>query len=163
MRPHLDEYFMNIAVIVSTRSTCLRRAVGCVLIDCHGHILSTGYNGVVAGQKHCNEGSRLMRVSLDVEHVYPYACKGAHSRSGENLDMCEAVHAEQNALLQCKDIYSIDTAYCTTAPCIVCTKLLLNTSCRRIVFLEDYPQSTVCREICEKNSIKYLQYGKYNV
>lgn len=60
--------------------------------------------------------------------------------SGQGLEMCEALHAEQNALLQCRDVFTIDTAYVTASPCVTCTKLLMNTSCQRIVFLDEYPQ-----------------------
>lgn len=81
---------------------------------------------------------------------FPNACEGAHARSGTNLDGCEAVHAEQNALLQCRDVYSIDVAYVTASPCMTCTKLLLNTSCREIIFLEEYPHSAA-KELWESS------------
>lgn len=123
MRPDRDAWAMGMAVITAQRRTCIRRAVGCVLLNQRGHVLATGYNGVAAGQPHCNEGC---------------PCSGANSLSGTNLDGCNAIHAEQNALLQCSDVWQIHTAYTTTAPCITCCKLLLNTSCQRIVFLEDY-------------------------
>jgi dCMP deaminase len=58
--------------------------------------------------------------------------------SGQGLDACEAIHAEQNALLQCRDVHLIKTCYLTLSPCITCVKLLLNTSCERIVFIEEY-------------------------
>jgi dCMP deaminase len=88
-------------------------------------VLSTGYNGVAAGQIHC----------IDMP------CIGANSPSGTNLDACQAIHAEQNALLQCKDIYDIDTCFVTASPCMTCIKLLLNTACKRIVFFEEYPHT----------------------
>jgi dCMP deaminase len=72
--------------------------------------------------------------------VYAHACSGAASPSGTNLDACEAIHAEQNALLQCHDVFDIHTCYVTASPCVTCTKLLLNTGCQRIVFVEEYPQ-----------------------
>lgn len=122
MRPNLDTYFMSMAVLVSSRATCPRRKVGAVLINNRGHVLATGYNGVASGLVHC----------IDVP------CPGANSKSGEGLSKCQALHAEQNALLQCRDVYQIDTLYVTTSPCITCTKLLLNTSCKRIVFLSEY-------------------------
>lgn len=133
MRPTKDQYFLIMAQLVSSRATCLRRAVGCVLVNERGHVLSTGYNGRAMGQQHCND--RLVG-----NETYPYACKGSASASGTNLDGCEAVHAEQNALLQCRDPWAIDTCYVTVAPCLTCTKLLMNTSCGRIVFVEEYPQ-----------------------
>lgn len=73
------------------------------------------------------------------ERAHPHACSGANSPSGANLDGCQAIHAEQNAMLQCKDVYSIHACYVTASPCMTCVKLLLNTSCERIVFVEEYP------------------------
>src|SRR5699024_5547004 len=109
--------------LVATRSTCLRRQVGCVLVNEHRHIVATGYNGVPSGWSHCNEG---------------HPCAGCGSTSGTNLDGCHALHAEWNALLQCRDTLGIRAAYCTTEPCVTCAKLLLNTSCQRIIYAESY-------------------------
>jgi len=78
-------------------------------------------------------------VGFDTE--YKNACFGAKSASGTNLDSCEAIHAEQNALLQCRDVHEIDTVYCTDSPCITCIKLLMNTSCKKIVYLREYPHA----------------------
>ena len=78
-------------------------------------------------------------IELPNPKNYPHACSGAFSPSGTNLDGCEAIHAEQNALLQCRDVREIHTCYCTASPCVTCTKLLLNTGCMRVVFLEEYP------------------------
>jgi dCMP deaminase len=118
-----DEYFSELAALVSRRSTCARRSVGCVLVNRMGHILATGYNGVPRGRRHC----------IDTP------CPGAGLPSGTGLDACEAIHAEQNALLQCKDVMEIHTAYVTAMPCMTCTKLLLNTACHLIVYAEPYP------------------------
>ena len=149
-RPTRDGWGLQLAQVTASRSTCLRRSVGCVLVDKRGHILATGYNGVAAGQKHCNEdlllapppfeGTWAEGTNIKYTH-YPHACPGAQSLSGTNLDGCQAIHAEQNALLQCGKVWEIDTCYTTTAPCMTCVKLLLNTSCQRIVFKEDYPHS----------------------
>ena len=133
MRPDRDAWAMGLACLTAQRSTCLRRAVGCVLLNDRGHALSTGYNGVAAGQPHCNQHDEFGPLG------YPYVCAGATSPSGVNLDGCEAIHAEQNALLQCRDVYSIHTCYVTASPCVTCIKLLLNTSCHRVAFLEEYP------------------------
>ena len=145
-RPDKDTYFLRMAQLVASRSTCLRRSVGCVLVNERGHVLATGYNGVAAGMPHCND--RIVTELLfdnapsSPEHTiveYPHACPGAQSPSGTNLDGCQAIHAEQNALLQCRDAFEIYTCYCTASPCLTCTKLLMNTSCKRIVFIEEYP------------------------
>lgn len=122
-RKSKDEYFLSLAELIANQATCVRRSVGCVLVDKLGHVLSTGYNGVARGLPHCNEG---------------HPCEGAGMSKGEGLDKCEAIHAEQNALLQCGDVENIHTCYCTASPCIHCLKLLLNTSCKRIVFREEY-------------------------
>lgn len=137
MRPNRDEWAMELAYQTSLRSTCLRRAVGCVLLNHRGHVLATGYNGVASGLPHCNEETQYLSEDGG-KSVYGNACSGAQSPSGTNLDGCQAIHAEQNALLQCRDVYEIETIYTTTSPCITCTKLLLNTGCQRIVFLQEY-------------------------
>lgn len=123
MRPTKDSYFMMLALVVATRGTCRRRSVGCVITDHLDRILSTGYNGNPATMQHC----------LDVP------CAGAHSPAGQNLDSCLAVHAEQNAVAYCQDIRWAETLYSTTQPCVTCTKLLLSTPIKRIVYLEGYP------------------------
>lgn len=122
MRPSLDEYFLRIAEVVATRATCARRQVGCVLVDQRNQILSTGYNGPPRGWPHCSENP----------------CPGAHADRGTLLDVCEAVHAEANALIQCPDPNSIAVIYCTTEPCVSCVKLFLNTPARRVVFRDWY-------------------------
>jgi dCMP deaminase len=127
-----DDYFSSISRVVATRATCLRRSVGCVLVNVRGHILSTGYNGRAAGLPHCDHHDPFHETG------YPFACGSAFSRSGTDLDGCEAIHAEQNALLQCRDVWAIETCYVTTSPCLTCVKLLMNTSCRRIAFEERY-------------------------
>jgi dCMP deaminase len=129
-----DEYFSQLALLVARRSTCARRSVGCVLVSHRGHILGTGYNGVPRGHTHCTD----------------VRCPGASLPSGTGLDVCEAIHAEQNALLQCKDVEQIDTAYVTAMPCMTCTKLLLNTSCRRIVYVDPYPHEAA-KQLWTKN------------
>ena len=121
-RPSRDSYFLSMAHLVSTRSTCVRRQVGCILIDDNNFVVATGYNGVGKGQVHC----------------ITKPCPGAKYTSGKGLDKCEAIHAEQNALLQCRDTQKISKAYLTLSPCITCVKLLLNTSCRELLFDEEY-------------------------
>lgn len=140
MRPTRDQWAIGLAALTAHRSTCLRRHVGCVLLNDRGHVLATGYNGVAAGLPHCNEvEARKNEPKGYSVGIYPHACPGAHLPSGQGLDACQAIHAEQNALLQCRDVYAIHTCYVTASPCVTCTKLLLNTSCSRIVFTEPYP------------------------
>lgn len=151
MRPGRDQWAMTIAFETAKRSTCLRRHVGAVLLSERGFLLATGYNGVSCGQPHCNEELNIELMNAEVRSLgmipdsrvplvqYPNACAGAKAPPGQGLDLCEAIHAEQNAMLQCKDVWEIDTCYTTASPCVTCVKLLLNTSCKRIVFAEEYP------------------------
>ena len=115
MRPSKDEVMLAIAYALSTRATCMKRAVGCVLVDAKGRIIATGYNGTPAGTRHCTDT--------------PCGAGAVGS------DTCQAVHAEINALMQCHDIDAIDTCYTTCAPCNNCGKSLLNTGCKKLVYL----------------------------
>lgn len=127
-RPSIDEWAMKLCEVVAQRGTCHRRLVGCVLTDSRGRVLATGYNGVASGTQHCRGVSGIR-------------CAGAFAASGQNMDGCEAVHAEQNALLQCKDPDKIFTCYTySCSPCMNCLKLLLNSGCERLVFHEVYDQ-----------------------
>lgn len=139
MRPDVHRYFTDMARLVASRSTCIRRSVGCVLVDQKNRVLATGYNGVANDENHCNEAhTRESRVFKSRDLHFPYACAGKDAKSGQNLDACNAVHAEQNAILQCNDADKIYRAYVTTFPCPNCAKLLINTGCREIIFLDGY-------------------------
>jgi dCMP deaminase len=140
-RPEKDEYFLRGAEWASTRGTCARRQVGCILVNDKGHILATGYNGPESGAPHCNE-----RQNRDGVIIYPHACVGAFLPSGQGLEQCDAIHAEQNALLQCPDVFSIHTCYVTHSPCVHCVKLLMGTSCIRIVFRNQYAHDSVSKK-----------------
>lgn len=133
-----DEICLLVAHVISQRGTCARRQVGCVLTDVKNRIIATGYNGRPRGWPHC----------LDDGSVDAYACAGVSAPSGVDLDGCEAIHAEQNALLQCDNVDLVHTCYVTVSPCVACVKLLLNTGCRRIVFAQAYaPQHVRAAEI----------------
>ena len=125
MRPPLGEVWMSLAYIMSLRSTCARRQVGAVIVDSNNYILSTGYNGQPAGFEHCIDKN----------------CAGASCKSGEGLELCEALHAEQNAIARLKEPFNAKAIYCTTAPCIACTKLILATSIEDVYAVDDYPGS----------------------
>lgn len=118
MRPTWDSYFIDIARMVSQRSTCDRAMVGCVLVR-DNHILTTGYNGSVVGLGHCDELGHLM---IDGHCV-------------------RTLHAEQNAIIQAA-LHGISTkcciAYVTHFPCITCTKMLINAGVDRVVYANDY-------------------------
>ena len=123
-RPTLDQTYMDIARAFAKRATCSRRQVGAVVTG-NGYILSSGYNGSFPGSQHC----------IDIP------CPGATLPSGTGLDLCKSAHAEQNAIARLKDVDTADTLYCTTAPCISCTKLVLCTPIKRIVADQDYISS----------------------
>lgn len=133
-RPGLDQYFVDMAALVSTRGTCPRRQVGCVLVDLRGRVLSTGYNGAPRGLPHCVD----------------FPCAGRDAPSGTGFELCEAIHAEQNAVMFCGAIDDIACAYVTAAPCATCAKMLLNTGCGRIVFRDDYPSGGAAEAIWRK-------------
>lgn len=149
MRPDRDETWLDVAAVVARRSTCLRRAVGCVLLDDLGQVLATGYNGRARGLPHCNEpGAGSTHVDRAGKfYGYPHACVGARAESGTRLDACEAIHAEQNALLQCRDVRAIRTCYVTASPCLTCVKLLMQTGCQRIVFAERYAHDEAAQRL----------------
>lgn len=125
-RPTIHETMMRIANILAMRGTCYKLQVGCVLVDRQGRILSTGYNGVHRGAEHC----RVERSSGVVQMGRP--CPGVGAPEGS--DLCQAVHAETNALLQCQDVDLIYACYTTYTPCVRCVKELLNTGCEVIYF-----------------------------
>lgn len=128
-RPSWDEYFMSIAEQVSGRSTCMRRACGAVIVK-DKRILATGYNGAPRGVAHC-EDVGCLREQLGVP-------------SGEKHELCRAIHAEQNAVVQAaKYGTQIDgaTVYTTHQPCVLCAKILINAGAVDIVFRDPYPDA----------------------
>jgi len=127
LRPSWDEYFMEITRVVATRSTCLRRHVGAVVVK-EKRILTTGYNGAPAGLPHCEEVGCL-RQQLGIP-------------SGQRQEICRGLHAEQNAIIQAGlHGESLDgaTIYCTTFPCVTCAKMIINAGIKRLVYDESYP------------------------
>ena len=140
-RPSWDEYFLSIAELVSSRSTCLRRKVGAVIVK-DKRILSTGYNGAPSMIDHC-AATGCIREKLKIP-------------SGERHELCRGLHGEQNAFLQAalhgtslKDA----TLYCTTQPCIICAKMIINAGINEIVIRGAYPDQ-MAREFLEKAKIK---------
>ena len=126
-RPSWDEYFMSIADQVATRSTCMRRHVGAVIVK-GKRILATGYNGVPSGLSHCDEVGCLRE-----KRGIP---------SGTQHELCRGLHAEQNAVIQAAR-YGINiegaSIYSTTQPCVLCAKIILNAGIVDIVYRGAYP------------------------
>ncbi|HOL21285.1 MAG TPA: cytidine/deoxycytidylate deaminase family protein [bacterium] len=128
-RPDWDEYFMRIAELVSSRSTCLRRHVGAVLVK-EKRILSTGYNGAPSGISHCKEVG-CIREKLKIP-------------SGERHELCRGLHAEQNAIIQAAyHGVSIKGSilYITCHPCSVCAKMIINAGIGEIIIKGSYPDA----------------------
>ena len=126
-RPSWDEYFMKLAHEVATRTTCVRRAVGAVIVK-DRRILATGYNGVPTGLRHCAEVGCL-RQQLGI-------------RSGQRQEICRGLHAEQNAIIQAAR-YGTNimgaSIYVTTQPCVTCAKMIINAGIEEIVYQNPYP------------------------
>jgi len=126
-RPSWDEYFLEVARLVSRRATCLRRSVGAVLVK-DKRILATGYNGAPSGLEHCLDIGCL-REALKIP-------------SGQRHELCRGLHGEQNALIQAS-LYGISvkgaTLYATNQPCIICAKMLINAGIKEIVAADGYP------------------------
>ena len=144
-RPDNDTYFMRMAELVSTRSTCTRRAVGAVIVK-EKRVLTTGYNGAPRGSKHCDEVG-CVRDELSVP-------------SGTRHELCRGVHAEQNAVVQAayfgvsiKD----STLYCTTFPCSMCAKLLINAGISEVVYKHDYVDP-LSKPLFEETAIKIRHF-----
>jgi len=146
-RPSYDEYFMEMAYVVSKRSTCLRRKVGAILVK-DKHILSTGYNGAPKGLKHCSEHGCL-RENMNVP-------------SGERHELCRGLHAEQNAIIQAA-VFGVSikdsVLYCTNTPCVVCVKMLINAGVNEIVYSGDYPDE-LAKKILDESNIKIRTFNK---
>jgi dCMP deaminase len=140
-RPSWDEYFLQLARLVSRRSTCLRRRVGAVLVK-DKKILATGYNGVPSGIRHCSEIGCL-RDKLKIP-------------SGQRHELCRGLHAEQNVLLQAA-LHGVSTkgsaVYITNQPCMICAKMLINAGIRQLIIADGYPDD-LAKEFLREAKIK---------
>jgi dCMP deaminase len=141
-RPDIDEYFLKIAKVVGERATCVRRKIGAIAV-CEKHILSTGYNGAPAGITDCLELGCLR----DQHNI----------KSGAPHDICRSVHAEQNVIIQAA-VHGVSikgaTIYCTTAPCALCARMLVNAGINRYVCFIDYPNKEA-RLLFKEAKIKF--------
>lgn len=126
-RISFDEYFMEMAHLASKRSTCIRRQVGAVIVR-DNHVIATGYNGASKKARHCDK-TGCLRQELNIP-------------SGERHEICRAVHAEQNAIIQAA-YYGIPTEgatiYVTVTPCFICAKMIVNAGIKEVVINGDYP------------------------
>jgi len=136
-RPDWDEYFLEMAKLVASRSTCLRRKVGAVAVK-DKRILATGYNGAPSGLAHCIDIGCL-RVKLNIP-------------SGQRQELCRGIHAEQNVIIQAV-LHNVDLngakLYVTNQPCVTCSKMLISCGIKEIVILEGYPDSLALKMLKE--------------
>ncbi len=146
VRPEWEDYFMEIARVVSTRSSCLRRQVGAVLVK-NRQILSTGYNGVPRGLVHCEERGCL-RDTLGIP-------------SEERHELCRGLHAEQNAIIQAAyhgvAICGAEV-YTTLRPCALCAKTLVNAGVIAVYFCGEYPDD-LAMEVFEEAGTRLKHMG----
>lgn len=148
-RPGWDEYFMKMAALTAERSTCLRRQVGAVIVR-DKHIIATGYNGAPRGLAHCDElEGGCLRERLGIP-------------SGQRHELCRALHAEQNAIIQAATMgNSIEggTIYITHQPCLICAKMIINAGIKRIVLQEGYPDK-MSEDILAEAGLKIVMLGE---
>ncbi|MCK9276331.1 MAG: cytidine/deoxycytidylate deaminase family protein [Syntrophales bacterium] len=140
-RPSWDRYFMDIVDLVSLRSTCIRRKVGAILVR-DKRILATGYNGAPSGLAHCLE-TGCLRDKLKIP-------------SGERHELCRGLHAEQNAIIQAA-LHGVSikgaTIYCTNHPCIICSKMIINSGLTKIFYREGY-QDQLAEDLLKEAGIE---------
>ena len=144
-RPSWHQYFMEMAYLASKRSTCLRRKVGAIIVV-DNQIISTGYNGAPKHVRHCIE-TGCLREKLNVP-------------SGERHEICRAIHAEQNAIIQAA-VFGVSikgaTMYVTNYPCIICAKMIVNAEISELVYAEGYPDPA-SEIIFKKSNVQVRKY-----
>jgi len=144
-RPSWEAYFMDITFLVAKRSTCLRRAVGALVVK-DKRILSTGYNGAPTGITHCIE-TGCLREKLNVP-------------SGEKHELCRGIHAEQNAIIQAA-YHGISikgsTLFCTNLPCSICAKMIINAGIKRICYDSGYADA-MSKEMLNEAGVDILKF-----
>lgn len=146
-RISLDEYFLKIAAVVAERSTCRRHHVGAVAVR-DKRILTTGYNGAPSGAIDC-----LQLGCLRNEKNIP---------SGTRHEICRAIHAEQNAIIQ-GSLHGVSlegsTIYCTHTPCVLCAKMLVNAKIKRYVSYGDYADDSFV-DLFKEAGIQFNKHKK---
>ncbi len=146
-RPTWDAYFMNIAKMVATRSNCVKRKVAAVIVR-DKQIISTGYNGTPRGTRNCNEGG-CPRCNNFTE-------------SGKALEECFCSHGEENAIVQAAyNGVSIrdSTIYTTFSPCLLCTKMIINSGITEVVYNEKYSIAESALKLLKEAGVKVRRYS----
>lgn len=144
-----DKRFMELAHFVAGWSSCYQdnRHVGAVIVK-DKRILTTGYNGAGSGITSCRDRGECLRRKLDIP-------------SGTRQEICYAVHAEQNAIIQAaKTGISVDgaTLYCTHQPCVICAKMIINSGIKKVIFDEGYPDGFSI-QMFEEAGVKIIKYA----
>jgi len=144
-RPTWDEYFMNIAKVAALRSNCIKRKVAAVIVK-DKRIISTGYNGTPRGIKNCHEGGCPRCNSFGV--------------SGKGLEDCLCSHAEENSIVQ-SAYHGVNiggaTLYTTFSPCLMCTKMILNSGIKEVIYSAAYPLSDQCLDLLKEAYVQVRQ------
>lgn len=157
MRPSIQETMLRVACVLAERATCAKKKCGCVMTDAKGRILAATYNGPPRGEPHCNETGPYSRgPGYATEQILLHPCAGYGAPSGS--DLCEGVHAEQNALMRCKDVDDIRTVYLTHAPCWRCVKEMMNTGATAIYFLEPYKDEPQALALWSRSGRAWTHY-----
>jgi dCMP deaminase len=144
-RPGWDTYFMRIAEMTATRTNCMKRGVGAVVVQNH-RIVAAGYNGTPAGTVNCLEGG-CSRCSSQVEQ-------------GKNLEDCMCMHAELNSILFAGRENCVGTTlYTTLFPCLLCAKTIVQAGVRRVVYEEEYMHSEMSRELLTQAQVKIERHS----
>lgn len=144
-RASKDDTMMDLARVVARRSTCLSRRVGAVLLSQEGHVISTGYNGAPSGIGHQGECPRLL----------------LGTSSGEGLELCNDVHAEENCVVQAAlngATTKGGTVYTTHSPCHRCARMLINGGIKEVVAGAEYGDRSAF-ELFEEAGVKMRMYG----
>lgn len=144
-----DKRFMDLTETIAKWSSCFKedRNVGAIIVK-NKRILTTGYNGAPAGVKSCKERGECLRKKLDIP-------------SGKQHELCYAIHAEQNAIIQAARLgVSIEgaTLYCTHQPCAICSKIIVNAGITKVVYAKPYPDE-FAHEIFKEAGVKIIEYN----
>ncbi|KAI1473718.1 cytidine deaminase-like protein [Daldinia eschscholtzii] len=151
LRPSWDSYFMALASLAAQRCNCMKRAVGCVLVDSKHHVISTGYNGTPRHLLNCGEGGCPR-------------CNSGES-SGAALSTCLCLHAEENALLEAgrERIRDGSILYCNTCPCLTCSIKIVQVGITEVVYSQGYSMDTETAEIFRNAGVKLRQFSAVSI
>lgn len=144
-----DKRFVELSQTIATWSSCYKegRQVGAVIVR-DKRIITTGYNGAPSGIKSCKEKGECLRIKLGIP-------------SGTRHELCYAIHAEQNAIIQAAKLgISIEgaTLYCTHYPCTICAKMIVNAGIKRVIYIHPYPDD-FSRTLLAEAGVETIQYN----